>query len=1073
MADNEEDSGPSRTITVAEPPGAAARSPAAPCSQPGNSVPSAPAAPCSQPGDSLPSAAAAAQCSQSGDSLPSASATQCTQPGESLQSVPGAQCSQPGDSLPAGSGAQLADFLQSCPGEQSILLGTEFTGLSPDLVNTTIIYVQPDGSLLESSGLTAEEQQALLDQLTKQQIVQVSDTEAAQLLQQSQVVKTIPVHNAALDPSQLQQVINQVTKSQQQVQPPQQQVHIQVPQQSLKTSSQNNASQQLKTAAQQVAMQTSGSVQVVQKKSEPVRIQIQIPPKQEVKPGSAPQQKSLSVNQPQVKLSTNGSLNSAQIIHIQPVVGQQGQQFFLQQSPGDPHIQLLLQSPAPVVGSLLPLVHKLTGQTTSASAASAVGQKPASSPIRVQSPSAIKTPPTSTVKSPPPSSIKTVSFPLIKTPTNGMTVAASKGPIKPAATITAVPAQNTTTAAARPPTGAPPPVAPPPAGRDKEKEKERGKKLKKREKKAVKVQTRSGRVSRPPKYKAKDYKFIKTEDLADSHQSDSDDYSDMSVEEEEGEGGRKDGSAPGTSPSLTYSHKSRSHCCQTCDKAYIGPGGLNRHYKLNPTHGEPDPPGNTPHPLRDDSQSQEPTAAASAGVKDEEEEKKKEDKPVATATNRVTVGLVSRRGRRGRPPKLSVTMATAEQQAERRRERLQELVEQCEDEELMDIVLPRLTKVLSLWELLLAKVERGGPARTRFPDIYREFESLQAQVRQAAQDYIISPQGGATPLEVRNIEVARSLGILDEVNRMKVVPGVSHSTSLTNKNVRYMENSKMLPPSKRFKMENSVPVQQNGIELHRTVTSVPPVTSVTSATPMTSTIPVTSVTSVTSITPVTSVSSTLKSCSVSVSPLVIPSGSKLLSTTADPAPRSSGPTCATTSPQALPPATPMEVTPGENQGAGPLQTDTQVDSLPAGQDQVLSTSDIAAQMKELEKALGPRLESRSTLTPESRSTLTPESRSTLTPESGSQILASPQHQSESSTKELQEGQEIYIQTEGLTVQLAEPGSDRIVIVNGPDGTTMHIQTPEGVPLEAVQALLGIEASDGANKILSRIQTDPN
>ncbi len=36
-------------------------------------------------------------------------------------------------------------------------------------------------------------------------------------------------------------------------------------------------------------------------------------------------------------------------------------------------------------------------------------------------------------------------------------------------------------------------------------------------------------------------------------------------------------------------------------------------------------------------------------------------------------------------------------------------------------------------------------------------------------------------------QVARSLGILDEVNRMKVVPGVSPSSSVTNKNVRYME----------------------------------------------------------------------------------------------------------------------------------------------------------------------------------------------------------------------------------------------------------------------------------------------
>lgn len=54
------------------------------------------------------------------------------------------------------------------------------------------------------------------------------------------------------------------------------------------------------------------------------------------------------------------------------------------------------------------------------------------------------------------------------------------------------------------------------------------------------------------------------------------------------------------------------------------------------------------------------------------------------------------------------------------------------------------------------QVERGGPARTRFPDIYREYESLQVQVKQAAQDYIISPQGGAMPLEVRNIEVRAS-----------------------------------------------------------------------------------------------------------------------------------------------------------------------------------------------------------------------------------------------------------------------------------------------------------------------------
>lgn len=349
-------------------------------------------------------------------------------------------------------------------------------------------------------------------------------------------------------------------------------------------------------------------------------------------------------------------------------------------------------------------------------------------------------------------------------------------------------------------------------------------------------------------------------------------------------------------------------------------------------------------------------------------------------------------------------------------------------------------------------MERGVPTRTRFPDIYREFESLQTQVRQAAQEYILSPQGGTTPLEVRNIEVARCLGILDEVNRMKVLPGASLFSSLTNKNIRYMENSKMLPPSKRFKMENSVPVHQNGIEVPR---AAPPST------------------------PSTPSSLSLKSCSVSVAPLASPSGPRL--TSANSMSSSSSPTLAP------PPLTPMDDTPIQNQNQvdWSLQTSAHEEDLLEGQNQVLNTSDITAQMKELEKALDSSTdnagipETGSTNAQGSRSSQTPEPSSIISPEPETPMDTNkpescstqrPMHRdpvkSETSstgpfeTKEVQEGQEIYIQTEGLTVQLAEPGSDRIVIVNGPDGTTMHIQTPEGIPLEAVQALLGIEASDG-------------
>lgn len=128
-------------------------------------------------------------------------------------------------------------------------------------------------------------------------------------------------------------------------------------------------------------------------------------------------------------------------------------------------------------------------------------------------------------------------------------------------------------------------------------------------------------------------------------------------------------------------------------------------------------------------------------------------------------------------------------------------------------------------------------------------------------------------------------------------------------------------------------------------------------------------------------------------------------------------------------------------------------SLPT-QDQTLSSSGLSLQVKEKEATSGPETSTDSGVLDASAAPT-------------GQPLASPVPQQDDSPvessavepKELQEGQEIYIQTDGLAVQMAEHGMDRIVIVNGPDGTTMHIQTPEDVPLEAVHALLGIEASN--------------
>ena len=47
----------------------------------------------------------------------------------------------------------------------------------------------------------------------------------------------------------------------------------------------------------------------------------------------------------------------------------------------------------------------------------------------------------------------------------------------------------------------------------------------------------------------------------------------------------------------------------------------------------------------------------------------------------------------------------------------------------MEIVLPRLAKVITLWEFLLMKVEKGRPPKLHLADMYREFEALHKQVK--------------------------------------------------------------------------------------------------------------------------------------------------------------------------------------------------------------------------------------------------------------------------------------------------------------------------------------------------------
>lgn len=315
-------------------------------------------------------------------------------------------------------------------------------------------------------------------------------------------------------------------------------------------------------------------------------------------------------------------------------------------------------------------------------------------------------------------------------------------------------------------------------------------------KKSLKVKTRSGRISRPPKYKAKDYKFIKTEDLADGHPSDSDDYSELSVEEDE-EQEEKQVLFDLSSCSL----RPKTFKCQLCEKSYIGKGGLARHLRLNPGHGQLDPemllsekangsmirgcadgrtlsltsPRLSTSALNGQSVEVEEALASepadggsSALLGPERHPGPRSGCPTASAQPG-TAGLEE-----SRAADLHGGVGAAGASAARTRARLQECLHQCDREELVELALPQLAQAVTVYEFLLTKVEKGHLAKPFFPAVYKEFEELHKMVKKMCQDYLRSSGPcSQEPLEINSNEVAESLGITGEFLRRKAHTGRS------------------------------------------------------------------------------------------------------------------------------------------------------------------------------------------------------------------------------------------------------------------------------------------------------------
>ncbi|XP_013363357.1 PREDICTED: zinc finger protein 839 isoform X2 [Chinchilla lanigera] len=239
----------------------------------------------------------------------------------------------------------------------------------------------------------------------------------------------------------------------------------------------------------------------------------------------------------------------------------------------------------------------------------------------------------------------------------------------------------------------------------------------------------------------------------------------------------------------------RAFRCQACDKAYIGPGGLARHWKLNPGHGRlqsaalPEKGHTeagtgglapwklcTPEPSTPAAPGRDRAEAAQGGLQCAEDEEAMVLEPENTGHSAAGLQCGDAEGPAGCRAAVAPWSRTTQLSACRSRARLQESLQQCGQEDLVELALPRLAQVLTVYEFLLEKAKDSGAAQPRFPAVYREFEELHGRVKSMCQEHL-GHAGPASqePLEVSDPQVAQSLGITGFLRRTEAHPDCAAS----------------------------------------------------------------------------------------------------------------------------------------------------------------------------------------------------------------------------------------------------------------------------------------------------------
>ncbi|KAL1425279.1 hypothetical protein MTO96_019424 [Rhipicephalus appendiculatus] len=283
----------------------------------------------------------------------------------------------------------------------------------------------------------------------------------------------------------------------------------------------------------------------------------------------------------------------------------------------------------------------------------------------------------------------------------------------------------------------------------------------KEEKKKHRPRTRSGRISKPPSYMVKDYKRIHHLDFDDEPYDDSDGgYSDYQVSDDEDRNRRSTG----------YGGRPRNFKCPTCSKSYIGRGGLCRHLRLYPDHGNP-------------SDVDEMVAQGESTTTT--------DTPPTSGTNNPAMYMAA--PQRGRYADLA---------SMRRKARLKEVTKACREEELMEVVLPRLSESVSLWEFLLTKCEKGDPPQLQIPEMLIQLEEVLREMRALSQESLVPVEPGEEAahvgsqlMKIEDESVAQAMGITTGLYAIREEEVVAKVAPVARKRPRVESESSQSQPA--------------------------------------------------------------------------------------------------------------------------------------------------------------------------------------------------------------------------------------------------------------------------------------